>query len=127
MALPASAAFYVGDTTAAPSFNLALFDLSGLSAVGTEVAYDGYGYSVTASSDYSFHSFVRGAFAGVGEWDQFLFLYQDSLDSTAALNNGVIAIDDFNGTVGLSGFDVALSTSVAYYLVTTGSDLPDSG
>ena len=38
MALPASAAFCVGDTTAAPSFNLALFDLSGLSAGGTDGA-----------------------------------------------------------------------------------------
>jgi hypothetical protein len=127
LAVPASAAFYVGDTTGAPTFNRALEDFSSLSAVGTDVAYEVYGFSVTVAGDYSVRSLVRGAFSGAAEWDQFLFLYQDSFDPTNALANGVIANDDLDFTIGRSGFDVALNTGVAYYLVTTGFDLPDSG
>ena len=62
-ALPASAAFYVDRTTSAPTFNRALADFSGLSAVGTDVAYDVFSFSVSPSGDYEVRSFVEGLYS----------------------------------------------------------------
>jgi hypothetical protein len=124
--LPATAAFYVDDTTEAPTFNRALSDFSDLSAVGTDVAYDVYAFSVGADGLYTIRSFAAGLRAGE-PWDQFLFLYASSFDPSLPLLNGVVANDDLDGTVGRSGFDVALSTGTAYYLVTTGFDNEDTG
>lgn len=124
-ALPASAAFYVDDTTGGPTFNRALSDFSGLSGVGTDVAYDVFAFSVGADGTYRIRSFTEGLRAG-SPWDQFLFLYSGSFDPSAPLLNGVIANDDF-GAIGRSGFDVALMTGVAYYLVTTGFGNEDAG
>jgi hypothetical protein len=128
-ALPASAAFYVDDTTGAPTFNRALADFSGLSAVGTDVAYDVFSFSVSQSGDYEVRSFVQG-FLRDPSWDQFLFLYEDSFDPLNALSNGLIANDDLGDDIdnlGRSGFTVELLTGTAYYLVTTGFGNDDSG
>ena len=125
-ALPASAAFYVDDTSGGPTYNRALSDFSGLSGVGTDVAYDVFAFSVGADGTYLIRSFAEGLRAG-DPWDQFLFLYAGSFDPSAPLLNGVIANDDFGGNIGRSGFDVALSTGVAYYLVTTGFANDDAG
>lgn len=125
LALPASAAFYVGDTTGAPTYQRALADFSGLSAVGTDVAYDVFSFSVTESAEYRIRSFAEGVFAG-DPWDQFLFLYAGSFDPSAPLLGGLAASDDL-GAIGRSGFDVALSTGVAYFLVTTGFGNDDMG
>lgn len=128
-ALPASAAFYVDDTTAAPTFNRALQDFSGLSGVGTDVSYDVFSFSVSESGAYEVRSFVQG-FLSDPAWDQFVFLYQDSFDPLDALANGLIANDDLGGdpgNIGRSGFTVDLLTGTAYYLVTTGFDNTDSG
>lgn len=124
--LPASAAFYVDDTTDAPTFNRALADFSGLSGVGTDVAYDVFSFSVGADGLYTIRSFAEGLRAG-DPWDQFLFLYSGSFDPSAPQLNGLAANDDFNATIGRSGFDVALMTGVAYYLVTTGFANDDAG
>lgn len=126
VALPASAAFYVDDTTDAPTFNRALVDFSALSGVGTDVAYDVYAFSVGADGLYTVRSFAEGLRVE-DPWDQFLFLYEGSFDPSAPLLNGVIANDDFNSTIGRSGFDVSLSTGTAYYLVTTGFGNDDAG
>ncbi|MCP5285493.1 MAG: PEP-CTERM sorting domain-containing protein [Burkholderiaceae bacterium] len=125
-ALPASAAFYVDDTTGGPTFNRALAGFSDLSSVGTDVAYDVYAFSVAVDGLYSIRSFAEGLLAGE-PWDQFLFLYAGSFDPTAPLLNGVIGNDDYDSTIGRSGFDVDLTTGTAYYLVTTGFGNDDSG
>lgn len=125
LTVPASAAFYLDDTTGGPTFTRALEDFSGLSVFGVDVAYDVYAFSVTTSGDYSVRSFAAGVFKD-DPWDQFIFLYQDSFDPAQPLINGVIADDDFNG-VGRSGFDIALSAGTAYYLVTTGFETGDEG
>lgn len=124
--LPATAAFYVDDTTDAPTFSRALSDFSDLSAVGTDVAYDVFAFSVGVDGVYRIRSFASGLRADE-PWDQFLFLYASSFDPSMPLLNGVIANDDFDGTIGRSGFDIALATGTAYYLVTTGFGNDDKG
>lgn len=125
LAVPASAAFYVDDTTGGPTFQRALEDFSDLSAVGTEVAYDVYAFTVTTGGDYRVRSFAEGLFQD-SPWDQFIFLYHGSFDPAQPLVNGVIADDNFE-EVGRSGFDIALSAGTAYYLVTTGWDNDEQG
>lgn len=111
---------YGGDTTGSPTYHRALAGFSGLSGVGTDVAYDTLAFTVTASGSYDFTSVAEG-------WDNFLFLYSPSFDPGAALANGVIGNDDFPG-VGVSGFSgVALAAGASYVLVTTGFGNSDLG
>ncbi|RVT48975.1 PEP-CTERM sorting domain-containing protein [Rubrivivax albus] len=122
VAAGAQAADYVygGDTTGAPTYNRAFSDFSGLSGIGSNVAYDTLAFTVTDSGDYAFLSVASG-------WDNFLFLYSPSFDPGAALSNGVAGNDDFPN-VGVSGFDnVALTAGVSYVLVTTGFGNSDFG
>lgn len=125
VALPASAAFYLDDTTGGPTFNRALEGFVGLSGVGTDVTYDVFSFSVDTDGLYTVRSFAAGLRAGT-PWDQFLFLYADAFDPTMPLMNGIASDDDFN-EIGRSGFDVALTVGTAYYLVTAGFDNDDSG
>lgn len=125
LAMPASAAYYIDDTTGSQTFNRALSDFSGLSAVGTDVAYDVLAFSVSADGLYTFRSIAAGYFRDDG-WDQFLFLYAGGFDAATPLTGGLAGNDDFDG-IGSSGFDVALMVDTAYYLVTTGFGNEDSG
>ncbi|GAB4041553.1 MAG: hypothetical protein Fur0014_12880 [Rubrivivax sp.] len=125
-ALPASAAFYIGDTTDGPTFDRPFADFSGISGIGTDVSYEVFAFQVTVAGDYIVRSFAEGLRQGQ-PWDQFIFLYEGSFDPTQPLINGVIANDDFNGTIGRSGFDIALATNTAYYLVTTGFESSEQG
>lgn len=118
LALPASAAFYIDDTTGSPTYDRPFVDFSGISAIGEDVAYDVFGFSVSESGVYTVRSLAEGLLRD-DPWDQMVFLYANSFDPSAPLLNGLIASDDFNGNIGVSGFDIALSTGVAYYLVTT--------
>jgi PEP-CTERM motif len=141
LAAQASAFSYVDDTTGSPTFTRALEDFSGLSDAGVDVAYDVFAFSVTDAGTYRFRSIAEGYFGGDDDdrveddddlpWDQVLFLYQTSFDPDRPLINGLIGDDDFDGRllsgVGTSGFDVALSPGVAYYLVTTGFEPEDQG
>jgi hypothetical protein len=134
LAAPASAYYYIDDTTGSPTFDRALEDFSDLSAVGLDVAYDVFGFSVTASGTYQVRSIAEGYFGGDDDtppWDQFVFLYQTSFDPSQPLVNGVIADDDYDGIVlngiGASGFDVALTAGTSYFLVTTGFAPDDAG
>ena len=123
----ASAAVYFGDTTGGPTYQRALADFSGLSSVGTDVAYEVFDFSVDTGGLYSFLSVALKDAAGE-KWDNYLFLYAGSFDPSAPLAAGVAGNDDYFfgggfGGVGFSGFsDVALTTGVAYHLVTTGFD-----
>jgi hypothetical protein len=123
-ATQASAAFYVGDTTGGATFNRPIEDLSVLSPVGTAVAYESFSFSVDTAGSYSFRSF---ALPLATPWDNFLILYTGSFNPGSALTNATIANDDFSSTVGRSGFNVGLSTGVAYTLVTTSFYNEDSG
>lgn len=120
----AGTTFYTDDTTGSSTFTRPLADLSGLSSVGVDVAYDTFAFSVDTAGTYSFRSFalpLRGA------WDNFLILYQGSFDPSNSLANAIVANDDFNATIGRSGFDIALTTGTAYVLVTTGFAPEDFG
>jgi len=123
-ATQASAFFYVDDTTGSATYNRTLEDMSALSAVGTAVSYDTFAFSVDTAGTYTFRSV---ALPLLDRWDNMLFLYQGSFDPNNAVLNGVVGNDDFNGNIGFSGFDVTLSTGVAYVLVTTGFANDDLG
>lgn len=123
-ATQASAYFYIDDTTGSPTYNRADASLSFLSGVGTEVSYDTFAFSVDTAGTYTFRSL---ALPIADRWDNMLFLYQGSFDPGNALANGVVGSDDFNDKVGVSGFDVTLSTGVAYVLVTTSFYNEDAG
>jgi len=120
----ASAAFYLGDTTGGDTFNRPVEDLSALSGVGTNVAYESFSFSVDTAGSYSFRSF---ALPLANTWDNFLILYTGAFNPASALTNATIANDDFNSNIGRSGFDLSLSTGVAYTLVTTSFYNDDSG
>lgn len=126
LALPASAAFYIDDTTGSPTYDRPLVDFSGISGVGDDVAYDVFSFSVSESGLYTVRSFAEGVLRDEA-WDQMIFLYAGSFDPSAPLLNGVVGSDDFNGNIGVSGFDIALSTGIAYYLVTTSFYPEDTG
>lgn len=121
---PASAAYYVDDTTGSPTFDRPFADFSALSSNGLDVAYDTFSFSVDTAGTYTFRSF---ALPVATPWDNFLFLYQGTFDASNPLVNGLAGNDDFNSTIGRSGFDVVLTTGVAYTLVTTGFSSEEYG
>lgn len=110
-----------GDTTAAPTFNRALEDFSGLSAVGTDVHYNAYTFTVALSGDYIFNT--------TAAFDSFVFLYEGSFNPANATSNGVIANDDliYGNSFYASGFETSLTAGTTYVYVVTGFDLPDAG
>ncbi|MBT9487978.1 MAG: PEP-CTERM sorting domain-containing protein [Rubrivivax sp.] len=120
----ASAAFYVDDTTGGPTFDRPFEDFSGLSPSGLGVVYDSFSFSVDTAGSYVFRSFALPLSA---PWDNFLFLYQGSFDANNPLVNGIAGNDDFNATIGRSGFEISLATGVAYTLVTAGFESDEMG
>jgi hypothetical protein len=125
LSTPASAVLYYDDTTGGPTFDRAVEDFSGLSSVGTDVAFHAYGFSVTVTGNYRVRSYAGDFFLGE-TWNQFIFLYQGRFDPDQPLLDGVTANDDFK-VVGRSGFDVALSAGMGYFIVTTGFASGDHG
>jgi hypothetical protein len=113
----ASAQIFFGNTTDGPTFNRPLSGTppTSLSAVGTNVRYDAFGFTVSLSGNYSF---LSAALAPLG-WDNYLFLYQDAFDANDPLTNVLVGNDD-NPIIGLSGFAANLTSGTTYYLVTTG-------
>lgn len=114
----ASIVTFTGDTTGGPTFNRALEDFSGLSAVGTDVAYNTYTFSVDTSGEYTFLT--------TAEFDSFTFLYSPSFVAAAPLFNGIAANDDLLGLT-TSGFAADLTAGTSYTYVTTGFALSDFG
>ncbi len=108
-----------GDTTGSPTFNRPLEDLSGLSAIGTDVAYDSYGFTVDASGTYSFISSAL--------FDNFTFLYSPELNTALPLLNAPAGDDDLLPGFTTSGFVFDLIAGVDYFLVTTGFGNSDFG
>jgi hypothetical protein len=105
---------YAGDTTGAPTYNRLLVGLSGLSSVGTAVAYQTFSFQVDTAGSYDFLSVTSPT------WDNFLFLYKTSFNPAAPLVNAVAGNDDFPGLgIGTAGFSFALTTGTSYTVVTT--------
>jgi hypothetical protein len=100
-------------TTSDPTFNRPLSQ-GALSAVGTNVAYDLYGFHVSANGAYSIESTSFSAFGS----DTYLFVYQSAFDPTHPLQN-LVGLDDDNGVGSLSLIDASLQADVQYYLVFT--------
>jgi hypothetical protein len=122
--------YYTDDTTGSPTFNRPIEGTppTMLSGVGTAVPFDTFSFSVDTAGLYTFRSLAEGVFQNSGPlWDNYLFLYQNSFNPANALSNALIGNDDFNTTLGKSGFDFNLSTGVAYVLVTTGYNNTDDG
>lgn len=121
-ARPAQAAIITvtGDTTGKPTFNRPLEDLSGLSAVGTAVAYDTLTFSASVSGAYTFLT--------TGMFDTFSILYSGSFLPGSALTNAVVANDDLiSPPFTTSGFASTLTAGATYVLVTTGFGQTDFG
>ena len=109
---------YTGNTSADPTFNRPLADLSALSGVGTAVRYDSRGFRVDTSGTYSFLS--------TAEFDNFSFLYSPSLNAALPLANALAGNDDLLGLT-TSGFDFDLVAGIDYYFVTAGFSNSDFG
>ena len=120
-ATPSSAAIitYFGDTTAQPTYNRLLEDLSGLSAVGTAVRYETRTFSVTQTGDYVL------TLASSGH-DPFLFLYGPSFVPGTPLAGALGGNDDLLGLT-TSGLSSTLTAGAIYTIVSTGFGNDDSG
>lgn len=121
-AQPSEAAIFTstGDTTAAPTFNRPIEDLSGLSAIGTAVHYATLSFSASIGGDYTFLT--------TGEFDTFSILYQGSFNPASPLVNAVVANDDLLAPpFTTSGFVGSLVAGSPYVLVTTGFDNTSAG
>ncbi len=124
VAMPAMAGVVVvnGDTTGGPTWNRPLSGIppTGLSAVGTNVAYEVIEFTVSAGGSYDFLSVAEAGF------DNFLLLYAGSFDPSAPLANALAANDDFP-TIGVSGFSYGLTAGLSYFAVSTGFGNDDAG
>lgn len=105
-------------TAGGPTFNRPLEDLSGLSAVGTAVAYSAYTVSVGTTGEYTFVT--------TGAFDTFSLLYGPTFNRTTPLTNALAANDDLVSLT-TSGFAYALNAGASYVLVTTSFGNTDFG
>ena len=115
---PASSSIFTftGSTAGGSMYNRPLADLSGLSGVGTNVAYSAFDFGITASGQYTF--------LNTAGFDSFVFLYANSFDPTSPLTNAIIADDDLVPVPGFTtaGFATNLIAGTHYVFVTTGFD-----
>jgi len=106
-----------GDTSGSPTFNRPLEDLSGLSAIGTDVSYDLVEFTVGASGAYGL--------TALADFDSFVFLYS-GFDPSAPLTGGLYANDDLVSFVS-SGFTADLLAGVMYRAIVTSYENSDFG
>jgi hypothetical protein len=116
---PSGIVTITGDTTGGPTFHRPIEDLSGLSAIGTAVAYHAFDFAVTIGGTYTF--------LNTGTFDNFTFLYGGTFDSTSPLTNVLIGDDDLLLGFTTSGFARTLTAGAHYSLVTTGFGNEDFG
>jgi len=109
---------HTGNTTGGPTYNRTDEFFSGLSVIGTDVAYSTLTFSVSEFGDYTF--LTTAAF------DSMIFLYENSFDPTAPLTNALIGNDDALNTR-TSGFGATLTDGVTYVFVMTGYENSDFG
>lgn len=98
-------------TASDPTFNRPL-TFSTLSGIGTNVAYDVYGFHVNAAGTYSAEA---TSFGGIDS-DTFLYVYRNAFDPTSPLTN-LVQYDDDSGVGFLSLVTANLQADVQYYLV----------
>ncbi len=118
-----SAQVFTGTTVGGPTFNrpVAGTPPTSLSGVGTAVPYNFLSFTVSNSGSYNFLSEAIAP----ANWDNYLFLYQNSFNPGAPLSNALIGND--YPTIGRSGFDFTLTSGTTYVLVTTGFGNDDKG
>lgn len=105
---------FTDTTVGGPTWNRPV-SLVGLSAVGTNVAYDVTHIRVDQSGSYTF--FSQGLLPVA--WDNYLLLYANGFSASSPLANLIALNDDFS-SVGNAGFTLALSAGVEYFLVESG-------
>ncbi|MBD8529599.1 MULTISPECIES: PEP-CTERM sorting domain-containing protein [unclassified Massilia] len=98
-------------TVSDPKFNRPL-SATLLSGVGTNVAYDVFGFYVSANGTYSIES---TSFSAQGS-DTFLYVYQGAFNASSPLTN-LLAYDDDSGVGSLSLINQALQAGNQYFLV----------
>ncbi|UMR32535.1 PEP-CTERM sorting domain-containing protein [Massilia sp. MB5] len=109
---------FTGDTSTGPTFHRPVESLLGLSAVGTNVRYDSFAFTVSQSGTYTFLT--------TGLFDTFQLLYENSFNPADSLTNAIGASDDLLGQT-TSGFYGPLSAGVTYIFVSTGFENTDHG
>lgn len=114
--LPAAAGTVVinGDTTGGPTFNRPLAGATGLSSVGTNVAYQVTSFTVSTAGAYSLLSEAG--------YDNFLGLHVGAFDPTQPLLNALAYNDDLDSLMRTSGFTTNLLAGVSYFAVATAFD-----
>jgi uncharacterized protein (TIGR03382 family) len=112
-----------GDTTGGSTYNRVLTGNppTGLSAVGTAVAYQVIPMFTDSSASVSFEIIAAAA-----SYDTFMTLYTSSFNPLAALTNAVVADDDA-GAGSNSLFSANLTGGAQYYVVVSGFDNADFG
>lgn len=114
---------YTDTTIGGPTWNRPL-STTGLSNVGTNVAYDVTRIRVNQSGSYSF--FSQGVTPSA--WDNYVVLYANAFSATSPLANILALNDDFTvGSIGQAGFTFNLTAGIDYYLVETGFANNDAG
>ncbi len=104
-----------------PTWNRPFADLSGLSAIGTNVYYDVQPFWVDLDDNYDLIN-LSGALN-----DPFFALYETDFDANDPLFNGVDADDDSAGFPRPKISGIGLLANTQYYLVTTSFGNGDTG
>lgn len=97
-------------TASDPTFNRP-FTLANLSTVGTNVAYDLYGFHVSAAGTYSIEVTAFGATSS----DTFLALYRGAFNPASPLTN-LVQVDDDSGAGLLSLLTSSLQAGTQYFV-----------
>lgn len=116
--------FWFDDTTGGPTWNrpLAGGPPVNLSTVGTNVPYRVFQFAVDLTGSYS----IQTSSNTPPGWDSFSFLYQNSFNASAPLSN-ILAGNDDNPNLGLTGFTRTLNAGTTYFYVMTGFANTDQG
>lgn len=124
--VPPNVTPFSGDTTGDPTWNRPLSPaFSSLDPVATDTPYEVIPFFVSADGLYDISHDQNDGLPG--QWDGFVFLYEDSFDPSLPLVNGIAGDDDGDGGIGTSDFGTLLTAGTQYYLVTTGYDDIDFG
>lgn len=103
---------FAGDTTAAPTFHRPV-TRTALSTVGTDVRYQPFTFTASASGAYTFISAATS-------FDAYTFLYQGEFTPASPLTSLITLNDDIPGAYVESGFVAFLDASTPYTYVTAG-------
>ena len=94
------------------------FTTNFLSSIGTRVAYDVYGFHVSANGTYSIEATAFNTTGAGLASDSFLALYGNTFNPASPLAN-LLQVDDDSGVGSLSRLNSALTAGTQYYLIFT--------